>query len=375
MPGVGGPGRLRQAALSVARIDLTRGPAVRWARVSQGTVQSFAFDVLANYGLANAVYAAFEAGFWDHFSADPAAALDPAALAEERGLEPRLAVGLAEYLVRRGMLARDSAASFRLSDRGRELVTGHWLGYFVHLVGGYGKVLQQAGPLVRRQVRYQRDLVRDGRNVALGSELIGRGPHHRSYQVTFDRAGAAAPHTVLDLGCGSAGFLLDLVRRTAARRGIGVDVSADACALARQVVAAASMSDRVQIVHADARGLLASEPSLEGTVGVATAMFIVHEFFGESFDRAAAVLRDLCRVLEPGKGRLLIVDKATDVLDAGAAPPYFTEFKLVHDFTDQALINRAKWAEVLAAASLEVLHEEVLGPHTGTVLFECRPRR
>jgi phosphoethanolamine N-methyltransferase len=58
-----------------------------------------------------------------------------------------------------------------------------------------------------------------------------------------------AGQTVLDIGSGSGGITVDLVRRHGAGRVIGIDVEADVCAAARRRVAAAGLTDRIEIIE------------------------------------------------------------------------------------------------------------------------------
>jgi hypothetical protein len=101
-------------------------------------------------------------------------------------------------------------------------------------------------------------------------------------------------------------------------------------------------------------------------------MFVVHEFFYAGYEVAVKALHVIGRLLHPDRGRLLILDKETDVLDAGNSPRYFTEFKLAHDLTKQRLVNSKYWSQVLSDAGLETTAEQRLAPHTGTVQFVCR---
>lgn len=338
--------------------------------------KDFAFHAIEHYGIAQIVFAFFDAGVWGKFEAEPDLLLDTDEAAKQLDLDARLTLGLSEYLSRRGVLEQvagsDGRPRFKLSPRGRELVLGQWLGYFVHIVGGYGNVLQNSAAQLRKKIVYGPDIRRDGYNVALASELIGRNPHHASYKVAFERSANLKPEMVMDLGCGSAAFLLDLVRTSGAKRGVGVDMSAGACDLARQNVKTKGYADRVKIIESDARQLLEKAPELDGAVDLISAMFIVHEFFSMGFSAAAGELRELCRALKPETGRILILDKIVDGFEGGAAPGFFTEFKLVHDLTSQVLTTKAQWQRVLDEAGLEVLHEQVLGVHSGTIVYECR---
>lgn len=58
---------------------------------------------------------------------------------------------------------------------------------------------------------------------------------------------ALAGATVLDIGCGSGGIAVDLVRRHGAAKVIGIDVEAPVCEHARRRVEAAGLDDRVEV--------------------------------------------------------------------------------------------------------------------------------
>jgi len=344
---------------------------------------SLAFDALAHYSMAQVIFGLYQAGVWAPFEADPDYVFEPAAFSESRALDARLLTAAAEYLARRGVfervgevggIGREQAGGFRLAREGRVLVEDGWLPFFVFYVGGYGNVLSSIGRMLHGDARYGVDLVRDGAYVALGTELAARTRHAGSHEAVLRRTTELRPRTVLDVGCGSAGFLIELVRRSSAERGVGIDSSKAACELARRQIAAGGLTSTIEIVDGDARDVLRLRPDLIGSVDVVTALFVIHELLGGGASAAAAALADIARSLQPESGRILVMDKHTDVLVAGGAPGYFTEFKLVHDFTQQVLCTRQQWHEVFDAAKLEIVREEALAPHTGSILFECRLR-
>lgn len=332
------------------------------------------YEILAHYAVAQSIFQAYALGLWRPFEEDLEARVSRESLLADGPIrDRRYADGLLDHLVQRGFLAeRDSMIS--LSDNGRELIEAGWLGYFVFYVGGYGDVLARAAALARGEVRYGRDLSRDGRLVALGSELIGQSPHHRSYEAVLERAAALQPRAVLDVGCGSGAFLSRLVGSTGAQRAIGIDISEGACDLARARLGGSDHPDRFRVLCADARRALDLDPSLLGSVDVVTAMFILHEFLSAGSSAAAAELGQLARILTPVTGRLLVLEKHTDALTARPGLPYLPEFKLSQDLSDQVICSRREWHSVFDAAGLDIVHERALAPHTGSILFECRAR-
>jgi cyclopropane fatty-acyl-phospholipid synthase-like methyltransferase len=69
------------------------------------------------------------------------------------------------------------------------------------------------------------------------------------------RVAARRPRTVLDVGCGSAQWLVRLLEQLPDARGVGVDLSSDAVAAAHDFAVARGVADRVDVRRQDAAGL------------------------------------------------------------------------------------------------------------------------
>lgn len=343
-------------------------------------IGDFVVDTLAGYTVSLAIVAAQRCGFWDAFAPDVERVVVLDSLAHERSLERRYLRALTDFLSQHQLIEPVDASgeSVRLTTLGKGLVQGG-LGPFLLVAGGYGRVLNTMGDLITGTIRFDdiKANARDGAMVALGTELASRRPGG-NYALALDRAAAAAaagaPELVLDLGCGSATFLVELVRRTGSKRGIGVEVDAHACELARATLAAAGLGDRCEVIHADIRDLVRSRPDIVDHCDVVTGLFVVHEFFRAGREAAATEFRALRSLLHPTNGRLVIVDKVTDPLAAGTAHSTMKDFQLFHQFTDQRLYSRAEWQELFADSGLRTAFEKaVIAPtgDTGTVVYEC----
>lgn len=334
----------------------------------------FALDVLAKYALAHTVFAAHELGLWRALEADPGRAIDVDAFLSDRSLEPRTTLGIVDHLARHEVLERcpGQGRRYRLGPVGRELAGDGWYTYVVYYVGGYGEVLSRMTALASGASRYGTDVVRDTAYVARGTEMMSVTRHHASYGTVLDRAAELQPARVADVGCGSASFLIRLVERCGCGYGLGIDLSAPVCEMAAENVQAAGLEDRIEMLRCDMREVVAARPDLAGSLDVVTAMMVVHESLFGGEDRTVELLRSLSRLLTPGRGRLLILDKQTDALDAGLAPPYLTEYKLVHDVTTQDLCSAERWEQLVEAAGMRLEGTVVLPPHTGSILLQCR---
>jgi cyclopropane fatty-acyl-phospholipid synthase-like methyltransferase len=70
------------------------------------------------------------------------------------------------------------------------------------------------------------------------------------FKITFNAFGDLSGKSVLDVGCGSGPYIVEALRRGASRV-VGVDLSENMLALAREKVAAMGMTTRVELVQAD----------------------------------------------------------------------------------------------------------------------------
>jgi phosphoethanolamine N-methyltransferase len=167
---------------------------------------------------------------------------------------------------------------------------------------------------------------------------------------------------VLDIGCGSGGITVDLVRRHGAGQVVGIDVEEPVCAHARRRVAGAGLDDRIEI-HRVEPGPLPFGP---GTFDIVFSKdSIVHIADKES------LATDVFRVLRPG-GWFVASDWlishdgepspemaayiAAEALDFGmASPDRYRRALAAAGFVDVDLRNRNHWYREVARAELERL--------------------
>lgn len=181
---------------------------------------------------------------------------------------------------------------------------------------------------------------------------------------------------VLDIGCGSGGITVDLVRRHHAGRVVGIDVETPVCEHARGRVERAGLTGRIEIRLVEPGPL----PFADGSFDVVFSKdSIVHIADKET------MCRDVFRTLRPGgwfvaSDWLIAHDGApspamaayiaAEALDFGMASPARYERALAEaGFVDVELRNRNAWYRDVARAELDRLtgtdHDhfvEMLGP-------------
>jgi SAM-dependent methyltransferase len=248
------------------------------------------------------------------------------------------------YLAQRGVVRTDGDV-YRLTDFGKELYEER--GYLVWLSGGYGEALHRFGDLLSGRRRFRTDIDRDVRWVAVGSALVGQKdlvPEVMEVlrEIEFDR--------VADLGCGNGHFLIGVCRAVGGE-GIGVDISRDACAEARQEVARAGLDDRITIVQADARdpGNIAG---LDGVQLVVT-FFFLHEVLEAGHDVLVDYLGQLAGRL-PSRAYLLTAEITPPEREHNAPELLSPEYVLTQAFMTQDLLGEEGWRQAFTESGFQV---------------------
>jgi SAM-dependent methyltransferase len=337
------------------------------ATLPQASVDPFA--LLSDYAAVQMVYAADVTGIWHALAKADVTALDIAEFVSVRRLCLRSITAITDYLVRAGFLEHGDSArtSIRLAAAGRTFLDSDCLGHFALFAGAYGQVLQSTAELATGRKTYGVDICRDLSVLAIASTKIGQSKVHSSYEVVLEHAGTGDVGCVIDIGCGAADFLAVLAQRTHARKVLGIDIASSVCDLARSRLAI--IGGTSEVICADISNLGQLADAYHNGADLVTALFVLHELIGKQpgIEDALLAIRGLLRA----GGRFLLLEKATDVLRTVRNPPYFSEFKLIHDLTGQNLFERRQWNDLLERVGFEITQERLLAPHTGSVLFEC----
>jgi SAM-dependent methyltransferase len=330
-----------------------------------------ALAILANFALANAIFSAFDLGFFDPFkSINHESVLNVKDLGRKQNWNLRILIGLAEYLSHRNVLKsmEKNNYEYTLGELGKHLIIDGWIGYLVYYVGGYGNVLLNSRHLAKNELIYGQTIQRDIDWVVVGTELMSLTKHHKSYSAVLEACKRESAERVLDIGCGTAKFLIELVKASNSNIGVGIDISAQACEMAGQVALNSRLDKQIDIVCGD---FLKSSTELKAKYkdfDIITAMMIIHEYLYEGEAKVIQVLTSICELLSK-TGSFILLDKATDALEH--SPLYFTEFKLAHDLTNQNLCSKLKWEDILNKAGLRLRTATKLPEHTGSILLEC----
>lgn len=253
-----------------------------------------------------------------------------------------------------GLVIRDSASrSVRVTDAFPQLRTA---------AGYLSWSLQAARPFIDNSLAFLTDRdsaaglhARDSRDVALFSQWIGSSD---IYPQDLSVVVSARPSHVVDLGAGTARFLIDALSELPDATGVALDISAAACALAAEGAREAGLAGRLRVVQRSVESL-ADDPSPIAGADVIHAGFVFHDLLSDP-ETSAAVLRSCKNALAPG-GFLAISDAVP--YSATARERMFSSlFTYLHEsFMNVRLPAEETWRETFLAAGFSAV--------------QCRPHK
>lgn len=238
-------------------------------------------------------------------------------------------------------------------------------GYFLWLVRGYFHLLENAASLSRQGALAEGPPRRDAEYIAIagrdyGSRYVDR---HFLDLLEEDTVGCAA-----DLGCGSGERLLRLARRRPDLRGIGIEKSPAAVAVARAAIEEAAEGDRLEILQGDVAHL-EPRPEFE-PVDVAFSFFMGHDLWPR--DACIEALRSI-RAAFPGLRRFLLCDTYRSEGERREMPIFTLGFEFTHALMGQSIPSLSDWRGLFDEAGWECVREQPVGIPFSTI-FDLRPK-
>jgi ubiquinone/menaquinone biosynthesis C-methylase UbiE len=306
------------------------------------------FRLAKGYYTTKAMLAVWRLGFLER--AADGVDLELPVLAKEHEVEPDQLRPLFNYLVVRGYFEKSGPDAYRLTPRA--LDARPFFGYLSTMVGAYEPVFSQIEGIVTGELVYGRDVSRSHEEMVRGLTALEDRMMGTVAAVVVGDGGA---RKVLDLGCGSARMLTRICELDEKIHGVGLDRDRNSCAVARETVQRAGLTDRLTIVQGDASDLAALPPDVVQGVDTVTVMFLLHEILRQR-GRAGtvALLRQIAELVGEG-GRLVMVEVSGTTEPAYREQLLFVpEYELLHEYTNQRLAARSEWEAMAAEAGMEV---------------------
>ncbi|MEU2358672.1 class I SAM-dependent methyltransferase [Streptomyces misionensis] len=179
----------------------------------------------------------------------------------------------------------------------------HEAGYVAWAMNANRPYLANAREFLRDSKEAEAKYARDGRWVAVSSRWVGS---QGFYPPAFAEIVAGRPRRVIDLGAGTCGLLTNLLQELDDSAGVGIDLSAAACAEASRIAAQAGLSERLTVVNRSIQSLTDDPSPLKGA-DLVHAAFVMHDLTADT-DAFDGVLRTCRTELERRGGKMVVVD-------------------------------------------------------------------
>ena len=323
--------------------DWLGGDLITWSQsIRNGYIRAYTIFALLETG----VFAALKNG--EKKSAEK--------LSQKCNIEPYLLDGILNFLVYSDIVLEKTENLYFLTDKGREyLFTDVMTTLSWGAVGGYSCILTELIPALRREKKYGEDFIRRGDYVAISSQATGNG----MYSWVVSELARLNVETVLDLGCGTAGVLINFCQINPNLKGIGVDIDARAIEEATRRVKVAGMEDRIKLVEGD----ITKPETYQAQAGhfqAINSIMAMHEFLRDSEDFVVDILKDM-KAKFPGVYFLLgEVDTYSDSEIMNIPYPnrihYLFYQYMIHPLTWQGMpMPKENWVNLFQRAGLEII--------------------
>jgi 2-ketoarginine methyltransferase len=308
-----------------------------------------ALQPIRHLALAQGLYTLFDSGIWDGLGRD--GGQPTATLAEQQGLDPDRLEIYCHYLANEGYLMHHDGG-WQLTTKARELEP--FRPWYTLLIGGYTETFAQLGATLRAGAGFA---TRNGGLVGVGS----CGMSNIDVMPMAHRLLGAVPTeqlTVVDLGCGDAAFLIDLVRSRPGLQGIGVEPDETSSRLAAERVEREGLSNRITIHRGRAADVVNLALPADETLCFLTA-FVLQEMLEQESEDAVESLLDKVMENYPRAHWLVVeVDHQIDnraAMSHALATAYYNPYFLLHAITEQRLEKREFWDRLFERAGLETV--------------------
>lgn len=299
-----------------------------------------------NYMATYCICTLFNIGFFDVLKEKNA--LDLNAFAKEKKINEKILIAICDYLFVLQILNR-SGKYYSLSPKSEDLLK-YSTGTF-DFIYAYAPLFENLEALLKNEKKYNVDVFRREKFVAKATAEVSQ---FIPIPIVKDIIKRYNFKSVLDLGCGSAEFLLEISKNTNITS-YGVDISKEAIDLAKELIDRQSLNNRVKVQVGDIFNIEQLKGFLKD-VDVIISMFVLHEFLSPSEQKVINLLKKI-RDNFPNKYFIICELSKFSPTALRARPTSIAEHHLFHALSNQGLMSVEGWREIFKKAGYNLIEE------------------
>jgi SAM-dependent methyltransferase/predicted transcriptional regulator len=248
-------------------------------------------------------------------------------------INQRNAKGMLEFLSEHGYFFWESQTeTYTLTPKGKASLNRVSLGFLRMFRGGYGDIYKKSGELVSGKIKYGKDIVRYGKEVSLGSNLITNNILDQVADYIIKNEDLKV---VADLGCGAGYFLVHIAKRNSKLHLIGIDNTEDAIRTARSYACDNGVEKNIEFIVGDCFDLSLVKKECQ-KIDLFYSFALEHELL---FQGEGAVIDRLQKLASQFPGKRYLI---------GEPLPFTSAFKWYHCLTNQGIPRKVEdWVRIL----------------------------
>ena len=261
------------------------------------------------------------------------------------------------YLVRMEVIHREGDYFF--VDEQLFTCLKHELGFLQWLVGGYQSILADSADLIRGTRVFGQTTYRNDYWMAWGSANISKA---YTDPLMYELLQRVDVEVIGDIGCGSGLRLVAICRQLPSVHGLGIDISPACCELARHNIATAGLSDRIDVVEAEAESWVKQERRRLDGIGAQRTkpadILLCFAMFHDLLNHDGKAERFLAAVREGlgSGGYLMIQDQCQSEVDDRHPRQSWTDgFELLHHYMNQRLFPNDHYEQLFEQAGFRIV--------------------
>jgi len=212
-------------------------------------------------------------GFFEEFSKREVVDID--SFAEERNFDRRILRILCDYLSILGIFKKD-ILGYHLDTKGK-LLTEMLEGLF-DILYSFEDIFHDLEPLLRKEKILGKDVAK---RIYFEANGTGKAAKLLPFPIMIDVINKHNFKRVLDLGCGTATFLIELCKSNLKIKGYGVDISHEVLFYGQRQLIENSLQDRITLFEGNVLNDLEEAANRFNDVDIVTSSFVLHELFFE----------------------------------------------------------------------------------------------